>query len=63
MTILKDIQSKNIDETKDIYDFIKKELGGEVDIVKLDSNLATIINILSKEQWDEANQITAVKKF
>ena len=63
VTILKDIQSKNIDETKDIYDFIKKELGGEVDIVKLDSNLATIINILSKEQWDEANQITAVKSF
>jgi len=63
VTILKDIQSKNIDEIKAIYDFIKKELGGEVDIVKLDSNLATIINILSKEQWDEANQITAVNSF
>ncbi len=63
VTILKDIQSKNIDEIKDIYDFIKKELGGEIDIVKLDSNLATIINILSKEQWDEANQTNTVNSF
>ena len=63
VTILKDIQSKNIDEFKAIYDFIKKELGGEVDFVKFNSNLATIINILSKEQWDEANQITAENSF
>lgn len=61
--ILKDIQSKDIDEFKAIYDFIKKELRGEVDFVKFDSNLATIINILSKEQWDEASQITSVNSF
>lgn len=61
--ILRDILSKNIDEIEDIYDFIKKELGGEVDIIKLDRNLATIINILSKEQWDETNQTITVDSF
>jgi len=61
--ILKDIRSKKAEESEAIYDFVKKELGGEVNIVKLDSNLATIINILSKEQWDEANQITDVNSF
>ncbi|PKP61324.1 MAG: hypothetical protein CVT88_00370 [Candidatus Altiarchaeales archaeon HGW-Altiarchaeales-1] len=54
--ILNEIRIKNIDEIKAIYEYIKKELGEDVDIVKLDSNLATIINILSEEQWDEANQ-------
>lgn len=62
-TILKDILSKQLSEIKAIYEFIKEELGKEVDSVKLDSNLATIINILSKEQWDEANQSTAVNSF
>ena len=47
--ILKFISTLDIDKQKLIYKFIKKELGVEVDIPKLDSNLATIINILSKE--------------
>ena len=47
------ILSLEIDEQKDIYRFIKKELGNEIDIVKLDSNLAAIINILAKENWTE----------
>lgn len=53
-SILKFISSRNIDEIKVIYEFIKKELSEEPDAIKLDSNLATIINVLSKEQWDEA---------
>ena len=32
-----------------LYEFLKDELGGIVDIVKVDSNLASIINILSQE--------------
>ena len=62
-SILNDILSKNIDELEDIYRFIKKELGGEVDIVKLDSNLAAVINILSKEQWDDNNQSSKINSF
>lgn len=50
--ILNTILISDIDKQKSIYEFIRKELGNEVDIVKLDTNLALIINILSKEQWD-----------
>lgn len=48
-SILDFILSSDIDNQKVLYRLTKKELGKEVDIVKLDSNLAIIINILSKE--------------
>ncbi|MFH0736162.1 MAG: ABC-three component system protein [bacterium] len=48
-SILNKILSLTIDMQVEIYEFIKKELGAEVDPIKLDSNLASIINILSKE--------------
>lgn len=54
-SVLNTIMLANIDKQKQIYQFIKKELGNEVDIVKLDSNLATVINLLAKEKWDDAN--------
>lgn len=62
-SILNIISSKNIDELKAIYEFIKKELGSEIDVVKLDSNLAIIINILSKQQWDENDQSITINSF
>jgi len=52
LSILSYIDNLDIKSQKRIYEFIKLELGRDVDIVKLDSNLATIINILSKEDWD-----------
>jgi hypothetical protein len=61
--ILKKILSENIDNLKLLYEFIKKELGNEVDPVKLDSNLATIINILAKEKWDDANKQDPINSF
>ena len=62
-SILNKILVENIDRQKEIYQFIKKELGDEVDIVKLDSNLATIINILAKEKWDDTNKYDHVNSF
>ena len=62
-SILKIISALNIDKQKEVYQFIKKELGNEIDIIKLDSNLATIINILAKENWDETNQYDEVNSF
>lgn len=47
--ILNCILTSTIDKQKEIYHLVKEELGGEVDMVKLDSNLAYIINILAKE--------------
>jgi hypothetical protein len=62
-SILNKILSDDIDRQKGIYQLIKKELGNEIDVVKLDSNLATIINILAKEKWDETNKYNALNSF
>ena len=61
-SIMDFILSLGIIKQKEIYELIQKELGGEVDIVKLDSNLAVIINILSKEDLNLDANIT-VNKF
>ena len=62
-SILKTIDGLPIDDLKRIYDFIKKELGGEVDFVKLESNLASVINILSKEDWDKKDLVSEINSF
>lgn len=62
-SILNTILLADIDKQKKIYQFIKKELGNEIDIVKLDSNLATIINILAKENWDDSNKYDTTNPF
>jgi hypothetical protein len=54
-SILNFILNSQIDDQRRIYDFIKKELGSDSDVLKLDSNLATIISILSKENWNVKN--------
>jgi hypothetical protein len=50
--ILEFIGGMAIDPLKRVYEFIKKELKNEPDPEKVESNLATIINILSKEDWN-----------
>lgn len=55
--ILNIISNMSIDGIRNLYDFIRKELGNEPDIVKIDSNLTTIINILNNE--DLGNVIDA----
>ena len=54
-SVLNTIMLVDINKQKQIYQFIKEELGNEVDIVKLDSNLAIVINLLAKEKWDDSN--------
>ncbi len=49
VTIINIILNMSIDKQRQVYDFIQKELGNEIDIVKVDSNLATILNILASE--------------
>jgi len=43
----------NIDQLKDVYEFLKNELKSEPDPEKVESNLTTIIKILSKEDWSQ----------
>jgi hypothetical protein len=61
--LLKEILNKKAEEIKKIYKFIKDELGDEIDVVKLNSNLASVINILSKEKWDDTNKSESVNSF
>lgn len=48
-TLFKIMLNQNMSQLIETYEFVKNELGGEVDVVKIDSNLASIINILAKE--------------
>ncbi len=52
-SLLKLIYGMNTDQMKDVYEFLKKELKSEPDPEKVESNLTTIIKILSKEDWSK----------
>lgn len=52
--LLKTINALKIERQKEVYDFIKNELKTEPDPLKMDSNLTTIIDILSKENWNQS---------
>lgn len=62
-TILKVILGKTIAEQEVLYEFTRRELGNEVDIVKMDSNLATIINILSAENLNNIVETPQINSF
>ncbi len=51
-SLLRFINDLNTEQLKEINDFIKKEFKSEPDPEKVESNLATIIKILSKEDWN-----------
>jgi len=51
--ILKKVLNLKVLEQKGLYNFIKEELGNEIDTLKMDSNLATVINILALEDLSE----------
>lgn len=61
-SLLSLIKSKSVPDNHDIFIFIKQELGSETDIVKMDSNLATIINILCAEDWSQSDVANGVSK-
>lgn len=62
-TVLNIILNMSIDDQKKLYEFIKKELGTEIDIVKVDSNLATIINILASQNLNEVVESPEINSF
>ena len=62
-SILNKIITKSAEKTKPLYVFIKSELGNDIDMVKLDSNLASIINILANEEWGDVNKVSDVNTF
>ncbi len=50
-SLLKFINVQGIEKQKEVYAFLKKELKSEPDPEIIESNLATIIKILAKEDW------------
>jgi hypothetical protein len=52
-SLLKIIFAMNIDQQKEVYEFLKKELKSEPDPGKIDSNLTTVIKILSRVDWSQ----------
>lgn len=52
-SLLRLISKMNIDRQKEVDEFLKKELRSEPDPEKIESNLTTIIKILSKEDWNQ----------
>lgn len=62
-SILSKIRGLNINDQERIYKFVKKELVNEIDPLKLESNLATVINILSKEDWNKKEPLSEINSF
>ena len=62
-SILKKIRGLDINDQERIYKFVKKELSIEIDPMKLETNLAHVINILSKEDWDNTQLLAEIHSF
>ncbi len=62
-SILNIVLNMGIKEQYALYEFIKDELGNSVDIAKVDSNLASIINILSEENLTPHNESPEINSF
>lgn len=62
-SILNIVLNMGIKEQYALYEFIKDELGNSIDIVKVDSNLASIINILSEEDLASPNESPEINSF
>jgi hypothetical protein len=62
-SILSKIRGLQITDQERIYKFVIKELVVEIDPLKLESNLATVINILSKEDWDKKEPVAEINSF
>src|SRR5665647_563015 len=62
-SILQEIGVLEIDDQKQIYELIKKELGEEIPPHIIETNLATIINILAKEDWNQATSKIEIRAY
>ena len=62
-SILSTIRGLHPDDLKRVYEFVKKELIPEIDPMKLETNLAKVITILSKENWNKKDAVTDINSF
>lgn len=61
--ILEEIRNFSATKLKEIYLFIKDELGNEIDMIKMESNIAAIINFIAKEDWSDSGNVVQVNSF
>lgn len=62
-TLFFKVKAMDITKQKQLYDFIRAELGSGTDLIKVDTNLAIIINILSKEKLNESIDPPEINAF
>ncbi|MDR1503836.1 MAG: SMEK domain-containing protein [Prevotella sp.] len=62
-SVLQDINNLDIDTLEIIYKLIKSELGRETDVLRLESNLSSVINILSKEDLTSVDSNANINSF
>jgi hypothetical protein len=62
-SILQDVNNLDINTLETIYKLIKSELGRETDIVRLESNLSSVIRLLSKEDLTTIDSNTNINSF
>lgn len=62
-SILKAIEALDTSKIYDLYDFIGKKVARDVNIPCLSSHLISIIDILSKDQWNEPAGDATVNSF
>lgn len=61
--VLKNILNMSIDKQKIVYEFVKKESGSEIDIVKMNSSITNIINILSLADLSDITEQAETNSF
>lgn len=57
------ILEMSVIQQRELYEFIRNELGNQIDIVKVDTNLATIINILANEDLADVINSPEINSF
>lgn len=62
-SLLNIVLNLQVKEQRELYEFIRIELGDTIDIVKVDTNLASIINILSQEDLTEVTASPEINPF
>lgn len=62
-SLLRSVLSSDIKRQRSLYEFIKKELGTGFEHPKIESNLATIIELIAREDWNNTEQFIETRDF
>lgn len=62
-SLLNIVLNMDIKDQRTLYEFIKDELGNSVDMVKVNTNLASIINILSQDNLTDVFESPEINSF